>query len=395
MKIHIDPKFKDLIPPLQAKEYRDLELSILAEGCRDRLVLWGDILLDGHNRYEICTRTKTAFKTTQIDLANRLAAELWILYNQLARRNINAYQRSLIAIQLEERLRPEAKKKQKEAGGALPQKSAEAPVDTRKDAAKTAGVSHDTVSKVKDIEKEATGDEKKQLASNEKSVNAVYRAVKDRRTSTKRQTKRKAAAAKCRTMNKRIIIGDFRDHADKVPDGSLSLIFTDPPYNRKALKMFPELAEFAKAKLADGGSLLCYVGHIQLPGAIVALQESLRYWWTICCLHSGKKNLMREYGIRAGWKPILWFVKDTRGDKEDIVIDVVSGGEEKDEHEWQQAESEAAYWIEHLTPKDGIVCDPFLGSGTTAVAANSLNRKWIGFEIDPDTAKAASVRIKQ
>ncbi len=231
--------------------------------------------------------------------------------------------------------------------------------------------------------------------SEELNRNKVLKDLKTKRQAKIRTTKRKVAAAKCKDMDKRIIVGDFRKHTDKVPDGSLSLIFTDPPYDRKALKMFPDLAEFAKAKLADGGSLLCYVGHIQLPTALSIFQESLRYWWTICCLHQGGKNLMREYGIRAAWKPILWFVKETRDNKEDIVIDVVSGGQEKDDHEWQQAESEAAYWIEHLTPKDGIVCDPFLGSGTTAIAANLLKRKWTAFEIDSDTAKAASVRIKQ
>ena len=87
------------------------------------------------------------------------------------------------------------------------------------------------------------------------------------------------------------------------------------------------------------------------------LWEHLRYWWTVCCLHSGGANLMNEYGIRCGWKAVLWFVKDTRGDKETIVSDVMSGGREKDHHDWQQAESEAAYWIKQLCPPDGIVCD--------------------------------------
>ncbi len=390
----IDPEFKALIPALSSQEYGDLELSIIAEGCRDRLVVWNDILLDGHNRYDICMVANIPFKTVQIDLSDRVAAELWILHNQLARRNINAYQRGIIAIQIEKRLRPEAERRMK-AGKKGDPVQISAQGKTRVKAATAAGISHDTVAKVKDIEKEATGDEKKQLASNEKSVNAVYKAVKDRRTSTKRETKRKEAAAKCRTMNKQIIVGDFRDHADKIPDGSLSLIFTDPPYDRKAAILFDGLGEFADRKLAEGGSLICYVGQINLSAAMVALQKSLRYWWTICCLHSGKKTLMREYGIRAAWKPILWFVKGTRDNKQDIVTDVVSGGQEKEDHKWQQAELEAAYWIEHLTPKDGIVCDPFLGSGTTAIAANSLKRKWIGFEIDPVTAQAASARIGQ
>ena len=104
---------------------------------------------------------------------------------------------------------------------------------------------------------------------------------------------------------------------------------------------------------------------------------------------------MREYGIRVGWKAVLWFVKGTRDDKQDIVHDVMSGGREKSHHDWQQSQSEAEYWIDHLCPIDGIVCDPFLGGGTTAAAAKSLGRKWIAFEKCPDQAKIAMGRLSQ
>ena len=49
----IDPEFKRLLPELSEKEYSVLEESILSEGCRDALVLWGQIIVDGHNRYQI------------------------------------------------------------------------------------------------------------------------------------------------------------------------------------------------------------------------------------------------------------------------------------------------------------------------------------------------------
>jgi site-specific DNA-methyltransferase (adenine-specific) len=102
---------------------------------------------------------------------------------------------------------------------------------------------------------------------------------------------------------------------------------------------------------------------------------------------------MRFHGIHARWKAVLWFVKGTRDERTIVVNDVMSGGQEKSHHPWQQSLSEAEYWIEKLCPIDGIVCDPFLGSGTTAVAAKRLKRKWIGIEIDTETAKIASGRI--
>jgi len=52
----IDREFHDLIPSLTSEELILLEESIIKEGCRDPLVIWQDIILDGHNRYEICNR---------------------------------------------------------------------------------------------------------------------------------------------------------------------------------------------------------------------------------------------------------------------------------------------------------------------------------------------------
>jgi hypothetical protein len=228
------------------------------------------------------------------------------------------------------------------------------------------------------------------------SINRVVKDVKEAATAERRTTQRKEAAAKTEPQFfDNVHIGDFRNLSDKVADGSLSLIFTDPPYDKKAEELFEGLAEFAFDKLAEGGSLVMYLGHLQLPSAFKAFDGKLRHWWTCACVHEGGKTLMREYGIRAGWKPMLWFVKGTRDDKQNIISDVVSGTTEKSHHDWQQDQSEAEYWIDNLCPVDGIVCDPFLGGGTTAAAAIALNRKWVGFEIDHDQACVAMGRCKK
>lgn len=71
--IQIDSEFKNLIPPLSSEERQGLESSLLKEGCRDALVLWGDILIDGHNRYEICTKHNIPYKTVQKEFESREA----------------------------------------------------------------------------------------------------------------------------------------------------------------------------------------------------------------------------------------------------------------------------------------------------------------------------------
>lgn len=218
--------------------------------------------------------------------------------------------------------------------------------------------------------------------------------VREQEQAAKRSSE-KAEAKKRRRNVDGLYHGDFRKIGDMIPDASVDLIFTDPPYDRKAIELFDGLGEFAARVLRPGGSLIAYIGHIQLPDALTDLSKHLRYWWTCGCFHSEAKARMTEYGIVAGWKPMVWFVKETRGDKRTFVTDVVTGAREKSHHEWQQAVSEARYFIDLLTERDGFIVDPFCGGGTTPVACVELGRKWAAFEIDEARLATASERIKE
>ena len=88
-RIIIDKEFKSLIPPLTKEEYNNLEESLRAEGCRDPITLWNDIIVDGHNRYEICSRWDIPFRMVYKGFSSRHEAISWICLNQLARRNIS------------------------------------------------------------------------------------------------------------------------------------------------------------------------------------------------------------------------------------------------------------------------------------------------------------------
>jgi N6-adenosine-specific RNA methylase IME4 len=87
--IIIDPEFKALIPPLSTDELAGLEANLIADGCRDPLVVWGEILIDGHNRYAICERMGIDYRTIQRTFKDREAAADWIDANQLGRRNLS------------------------------------------------------------------------------------------------------------------------------------------------------------------------------------------------------------------------------------------------------------------------------------------------------------------
>lgn len=96
MLLRIDPDFRAYIPALSDEERAQLEQNIVAEGCRDPLVVWGDVLIDGHNRYEICTRLGLPFVTVAKEFPDREAALDWMDAHQLGRRNLTPDARRLL-----------------------------------------------------------------------------------------------------------------------------------------------------------------------------------------------------------------------------------------------------------------------------------------------------------
>lgn len=178
--IKIDAEFRDLIPPLTSEEYEGLKESIVKDGCRDALIVWNDTLIDGHNRYAICTELGTPFETVQKDFETRNDAIVWIIKNQFGRRNLPAYERARLALRLKPVIAEKAKENRSthtENGYQLYQNSDKA-INTFEELANVAGVSRDTVHKVEKIESLATPEIKRQVASGEISINQAYQTVR-------------------------------------------------------------------------------------------------------------------------------------------------------------------------------------------------------------------------
>ncbi|MEY4427973.1 MAG: hypothetical protein RLZZ182_662, partial [Pseudomonadota bacterium] len=99
MNITVLEELKAYIDPLTPDEHEALERSLLAEGCRDALVLWGDILVDGHNRYAICTQHGIPFETKQHPHFRSMDdVHLWMINQHLGRRSVSDYQRGVLAL---------------------------------------------------------------------------------------------------------------------------------------------------------------------------------------------------------------------------------------------------------------------------------------------------------
>ena len=88
-EIIIDEEFKSILPVLDKKTYALLEESLLDNGCMNPLVLWNNILIDGHNRYDICTKHDIPFKTVDMEFETREDVVIWIISTQISRRNLS------------------------------------------------------------------------------------------------------------------------------------------------------------------------------------------------------------------------------------------------------------------------------------------------------------------
>jgi len=186
---------------------------------------------------------------------------------------------------------------------------------------------------------------------------------------------------------------DFRDVFPKLEDKQSPLIFTDPPYDKESIPLYEDLARMGRPVLRPGGSVMAYVGHYAAGEIIYKMGRHLRYWWLIAIQHTGGRRTLVGKNVRVHWKPIVWFVKDGRGTNEHVDDLFVSSPPDKSLHEWAQSPAEAEYYISMLTEPGDWIIDPFMGSGTTGMAALSLGRKFIGIEKDKDRFAVAQERI--
>lgn len=247
----INPKFRALIPPLAPEELAQLEANLIADGCRDPLVTWRDMLIDGHNRYDICTRIALPFKTVSKSFQDEDEAMLWMIDNQAGRRNLPDIDKISLASKKEEIFRRKAKENQKQSPGRGNKGSAILPnllpISTRAESAKAAGVGERTYDAGKLILEAAEKGEiapevLDDLRSRKVAIHRVAKDIKETRQRAERKEARVDAAKAIETpASESIIVGDFRAHADKIADGSLSIIFTDPPYDREASRCYRSL----------------------------------------------------------------------------------------------------------------------------------------------------------
>jgi len=251
-------------------------------------------------------------------------------------------------------------------------------------------------------------DIKEKLRHDKTTISKEYEHIqKDRKRSELLAKIKQSDNNNFENNNYKLFFGDFiKQSQNEIPDNSIDLIFTDPPYGKEYLSLYQELAKLAVRVLKPGGSLVFFAGHIILDEVIRIFHEfsltknnstKLKYWWTLAVKHSGKHTKIYPKHVFAEWKPLLWYVKGARAN--DLVISntisdyIESISPSKVLHNWEQSTLEAEYIIKNLTLENQTVLDPMMGTGTTGIAALKLNRKFIGIEKDNETFEIAKSRI--
>lgn len=193
-ELTIDSEFRSLIPPLSEQEFVLLRQQILDKGCLEPLYVWkngGDrILLDGHNRHQICSENGVAFAVVEVrNLASREEAKLWILEHQAGRRNLNDDQRAVVWNDIREarsRLTVAEKMRKAREAKAVGPMSAESTdiepdkTDTRKEIAAEAKLPESKLRQAQALKKADPGLYEK-VRSGESSIRAARKSLGTRR----------------------------------------------------------------------------------------------------------------------------------------------------------------------------------------------------------------------
>ena len=210
----IKDEFKKLIPPLAIEEFNQLEKNIIADGCRDPLLTWNGILIDGHNRYEICIKHGLVFSIVEKEFADSGTAKLWMIDNQNGRRNLTDGWKFQLSQAKKEILLEVGKESMSEGGKGL--STIDKPShNTRDTIANDLGWSTGKVAMADKVWKEATPEVKEQILTGEISINEAYKGIK--------KVERAIDIEKQRE--------DIANNVMAKIDGLFEVISIDPPWN--------------------------------------------------------------------------------------------------------------------------------------------------------------------
>ncbi len=403
MQLTINPEYEKLVPLLSEVEFDNLRESIKEKGLWVPIIINNKkIILDGHHRHKICVDLGVKINTIERNFDTKLDEEIFVLECNAKRRQLDDIGKHKIYENLKPRYEEESKLSQSKAGGDHtsekskerlgsydPKRSSKEKEDNKSStqAAKKVNLSRVKAEKMNYV-KEHDPELYDQIGKTDRmTVNKAYTTC---RKNEKRKERQKAVQKIQVNLPETVTLHNQEFQTAEIPENSISLIFTDPPYGEESLHLIKDLMFHAVKVLKNNGSLIFYPGHAHIDKVFQYAKEAgLTYHWIIAVTHSGPSSSIFGRKVLAAYKPMLWF---TKGKYEgEFVKDLIkSEFQGKELHEWAQSTKESDYYIKYTTIENEIVYDPFLGQGTFGISAVKLKRQFIGCEVNPkhyETAK--------
>lgn len=403
-----------LIPPLTSEEFKQLERNIIEEGIRDPLVTWNGILVDGHNRYRIAQEYDIDFDTVEKEFSDINAVKEWMINNQFGRRNLNNYQRSVLALQLEDVFKAKAKENLVLSGenyGKGTQISANPiiqKIETRQEIAKVANVSHDTISKVKKIEATASPEIKEKVSTGQISINEAYKEIKKGEKEINFIEKKKEFNKEILYDEKykaKFIIGNSIDVLNTNVFEPISLFLSDPPYGmdfksgfdydnkwekidndkiEDTLIVLDKVFEASKKHLKDDAHIYIFGNPNELEKIKPVFNKyfklkNILIWDREVIGMGDLKTYGRSYDIILFGYNETW--KDLNGNRDRDILRFNRVAPNNLTHPTEKPLDILEYLIKKSSNEGDYILDPFAGSFSTCKAAKNINRNSYGIEL--------------
>lgn len=192
----------------------------------------------------------------------------------------------------------------------------------------------------------------------------------------------------------RLLAGDFSEVTREVADGSIDLVIADPPWSRSWLPRLTELMTVAARVLRPGGRTLIFIGQEFLPQVLAAASDQLTYRWTLC-LRLPKVKANWNGGVLSAWLPVV--VLEKRGAKKprDFRWDLLEEPQTSKADPWAKSERVMRELVEWFSAPGDRVLDLFCGSGSSAVAAVTCGRYFVGVDSSAAAVERTASEMKR
>lgn len=391
MEFHAIAEF---FPMIEGDDFDELVRDIQKNGLLESIWLYQGKILDGRNRYMACMAAGVAPRYREYTGDNPLA---FAMSMNVERRHLTPSQRACLAVDILPFYEHAAKERQRMGKEKIPYPQNG---QARDAVAEIAHVNPRYVSDAKMVKEEAPHLFEEMRAGLIHMKEAVHEVKQARREQERAEKLAKTSVApvwvgKFETGNLYRADVTQPEFIAQLPEASVDLIVTDPPWDEGSLRTYEAAAHIAVRVLKPGHFMAIYSGKMFMPEILTALTRELEYVWTFCVFQPDSNDKIQKYHLYSAWRPVLLVKKP--GPSIDMVWmpDALKSLRDKNYHEWGQGTELVDKLVSGYTQPGEIVLDPFIGGASVPYVSKLLKRRYIGFDINNETIRLGMRRLSE